>query len=73
MTIHDCLYSPGSPGQAFKLDENALFDQVEALSEMTGGALLLDSTAGLKQIYRRRPFPATRLLEQHYQRKGALL
>ena len=71
MTIHDCLYSPGSPGQAFKLDENALFDHVEALSEMTSGALLLDSTAGLKQIYRRRPFPATRLLEQHYQRKGA--
>ena len=71
MTIQECLYGPGSPGQVFKLDENALFEQIEALSEATDGALLLDDTAGLKQIYRRRTFAATRLLEKYYRRKGA--
>jgi hypothetical protein len=72
MTIQECLYGAGSPGQAFKLDENALFEHIEALSEATDGALLLDDTAGLKQIYRRRTFAATRVLEKYYQRKGAI-
>jgi len=70
MIIQECLYGTGSPGQAFKLDENALLEQFEAVSEATGGALLLDDTAGLKQIYRRRTFAATRLLEKYYRRRG---
>lgn len=71
MTIQECLYGTGSPGQAFKLDENALLEQFEAVSEATDGALLLDDTAGLKQIYRRRPFAPTKLLGKYYRRKGA--
>ena len=72
MTIQECLYGAGSPGQVFKLDENALFEHLEMLSEMTDGALLLDDTAGLKQIYRRRAIAAPRLLEKYYRRKGAI-
>lgn len=72
MTIQECLYGAGSPGQAFKLDENALLEHIEALAEITEGALLLDDTAGLKQIYRRRPYAATSVLRKHYHRKGAL-
>lgn len=70
MSIQECLYGAGSPGQAFKLDENALLELFEALSVATDGALLLDETAGLKQIYRRRKFAAIRLLEKYYRNKG---
>lgn len=57
---------PQSPGQAFKLDENSLVEYVEAIEDMTHGALVLDETAGLKQIYRRKPLDAQRLLENFY-------
>jgi hypothetical protein len=70
MSIQECLYGPGSPGQVFKLDENALLEHLEALAVITEGALLLDETAGLKQIYRKRPMAPFRILEKHYQRKG---
>lgn len=70
MSVQECLYGinngPQSPGQAFKLDENSLVEYVEAIEEMTEGALVLDETAGLKQIYRRKPLDAQRLLENFY-------
>jgi hypothetical protein len=72
ITIQECLYGAGGPGQVFKLDENALSEHIEALSEATDGALLLDETAGLKQIYRRHPVATIGILEKYYQRKGAL-
>ena len=57
MSVQECLYGvtngPQSPGQAFKLDENSLVEYIEAVEDMTEGALVLDETAGLKQIYRR--------------------
>lgn len=70
MSVQECLYGvsngPQSPGQAFKLDENSLVEYVEAIEDMTEGALVLDETAGLKQIYRRKPLDASRLLEMFY-------
>jgi len=39
------------------------------LSEITAGALLLDDTAGLKQIYRRDAVAATGVLEKYYRRR----
>lgn len=69
MTVQDCLYGSGSPGQAFKLDENSIIEYVETLEEMTKGAIGIDETAGLKQIYRRGKFMPEKLLDQHYGRK----
>ena len=66
MSIQDCLYGPGSPGQTFKLDENSVIEYVEALEEMTKGSLGLDDTAGLKQIYRRGKIKPQKLLKQYY-------
>jgi len=70
MSVQECLYGitngPQSPGQAFKLDENSLVEYVEAVEDMTEGALVLDETAGLKQIYRRKPLDAMRMLETFY-------
>ncbi len=50
-TVDECVYQPGSPGQIFKLDENSVMAYVEQLESLTGGALLLQETAGLRQIY----------------------
>jgi hypothetical protein len=72
MSVQECLYGvtngPQSPGQAFKLDENSLVEYVEAIGDMTKGALVLDETAGLKQIYRREKIDSMRLLEMFYRR-----
>jgi len=66
MGVQECLYGPGSPGQAFKLDENSLIEYVEDMEEQTRGAVLLDETAGLKQIYRRQAFDPIRVLSDYY-------
>jgi hypothetical protein len=66
MSIQECLYGDGSPGQVFKLNENSLIEYIEILEEMTEEAIQLDETAGLKQIYRRREFSPMVLLQSHY-------
>lgn len=64
--LHDLLFGAGSPGQAFKLDENALMEKVEAVQALTNGAIDLDDTAGLKQVYLRRKVDKWEMLEQFY-------
>jgi hypothetical protein len=70
MSVQECLYGiangPQSPGQAFKLDENSLVEYIETIEDMTSGALVLDETAGLKQIYRRQNLDSMQLLETFY-------
>jgi hypothetical protein len=67
LAVHECLYGVGSPGQAFKLDENAVVMYLESLQLATKGQLELDDTAGLKQIYLRAEGAPERLLEAYYQ------
>lgn len=71
ISVQECLYGIGSPGQAFKLDENSLVDYVESIELVTAGAITLDETAGLKQIYRRRNLDPLKLLENHYGTKAS--
>jgi hypothetical protein len=66
LNVQKCLYDGGSPGQAFKLDENSLVAYVEELESHTGGAIMLDETAGLKQIYRRQSFDPMQILDNYY-------
>lgn len=51
IAIEEILYQIGSPGQAFKLDENSLFEYLEEIENQTEGALKIDETTGLRQIY----------------------
>ncbi len=51
VTLDECIYSPGSPGQIFKLDENSAMTYLEDLETLTDGALRIQETAGLRQIY----------------------
>jgi len=70
LNVQKCLYGEGSPGQAFKLDENSLIEYVEELGELTEHAMMLDETAGLKQIYRKQAFDPMQVLNDYY-RSGA--
>jgi len=71
MSVQECLYGQGSPGQAFKLDENTLIFHIEELDKITRGKITLDETAGLKQIYRRKEMDALKLLEDYYRREAS--
>lgn len=66
INMDDCLYGQGSPGQAFKLDENSLIEYVEQIGKSTHGGLAVDDTAGLKQIFRKHAFDPIRMLDQYY-------
>jgi hypothetical protein len=78
LAVSECLYGIGgpgyhqrsisSPGQAFKLDENAMVEYLEALERLTAGDVALDETAGLKQVYRRRDVEPLELLRNYYTR-----
>jgi len=70
MSIQECLYGEASPGQVFKLDENSLIEYVEDLEDTMGGSVILDETAGLKQIYRRQSFDPLKVLEDYYHGGG---
>lgn len=72
VSVDACIYDAGSPGQIFKLDENSVVEYLEALELLTDGALRLQETAGLRQLYlhhlepRRFDDYAYRLLDRYY-------
>lgn len=66
MSIQESLYAEGSPGQVFKLDENSLIEYVEELEDHFAGSIVLDETAGLKQIFRKRAFDPITALDDYY-------
>ncbi len=51
ITVDECLYGDGSPGQIFKLDENSMIEYLERLEQLTDGILRIQETAGLRQLY----------------------
>jgi len=52
-TVHvdECVYHEGSPGQIFRLDENSVVEHLERMDELTGGAIRIQESAGLPQVY----------------------
>ena len=51
VAVDECIYQPGSPGQAFKLDENSVVEYLELLEERYPDKFSLRDTAGLRQVY----------------------
>lgn len=70
LSVQKCLYGEGSPGQAFKLDENSVIEYIEELECSTGCGMMLDETAGLKQIFRRHTFDTIQVLNDYYRGGG---
>lgn len=65
-SLQECVYGLASPGQVFKLTENAVVDYLEQLTQMTNCGLQLDETEGLKQVYVQKNLDQLELLEQFY-------
>lgn len=66
LAFEEVAYSPGSPGQVFKLTESAVIDRLHELERITGRALRYDDTSGLRQILRLKQADPLRLLRKHY-------
>ena len=64
LSFDELAFQPGSPGRVFKLTENAVSDYLESLERFTGRAIGYDVTAGLRQVYRRKPLQPLDLLHQ---------
>ena len=65
--LHDCIYRPGSPGQAFKLDHASIEDYLETLRDITG-SMEFHETAGLTQVYFLAKINPISLLQTYYER-----
>lgn len=52
-TVHvdECVYHEGSPGQIFRLDENSVVEYLEATESLTDGAIRMQESAGMPQVY----------------------
>jgi hypothetical protein len=66
LALQECLYGAGSPGQAFKLDESSIVAYLEVLYRLTDGAIAMDETAGLSQVYLLRDLDVVTFLEAYY-------
>lgn len=51
ITVDECIYHRGSPGQAFKLDENSMTEYLIDLQLTVGRTIQIQETSGLRQIY----------------------
>jgi len=67
LAFSEIAFAVGSPGSVFKLDENSIAVRLEQLESLTGGALIYDETAGLKQVYRRVSMDSRAILARCYE------
>lgn len=62
-------FAAGSPGQIFKLSENAVVDRLHEFGNLTQGRVRFDQTAGLRQLLRDGEIDPMRMLGKQYVRK----
>lgn len=67
LAFEQVTYQPGSPGQVFKLSENACVELLESLRVCTRSRIGYDSTAGIRQVIRHADrVDAIDVLKGHY-------
>jgi hypothetical protein len=67
LAFEQVAYQPGSPGQVFKLAENACVELLESLYASTQSRIGFDRTAGIRQIVRHGGTTnAMDMLKEHY-------
>lgn len=50
LSIETIAHDPGSPGRVFLMDEESIAERLERIADATGGALVWDEGAGLRQV-----------------------
>lgn len=66
LSFEQVAHGVGSPGQVFKLTENAVIDRLYQLDQVTNGSLRYDATAGLRQVYRTKRLDPVKQLRDYY-------
>jgi hypothetical protein len=64
--VDTIAFAPGSPGRIFNLTEDAFLARLERLDRSTGGGLVYDETAGLRQVLIHGLPGPLQLLDSHY-------
>ncbi|MCY3858545.1 MAG: DUF4007 family protein [Gammaproteobacteria bacterium] len=70
LPIHDLMYSNSdhcAPGAVFRMTEEGLVNQLEAVCRRHHQQLALDQTAGIFQLYKRDTLDPLMLLRDHYE------
>jgi hypothetical protein len=66
LRFEQIAFSPGGPGQVFKLTENVTVDRLQGLAHLTDGVVRFDETAGGRHLLRdRRADPLTQLRKNY--------
>ncbi len=70
INLYNATYSAHSPGQVFKMNDNAIVDAVAELEDITNGKFTFTDTAGLNAINytatTKKSVFARKLLDQYY-------
>jgi hypothetical protein len=66
ISFEQLAYERGSPGQVFKLSENALVEYLEALTQTAGRSHTFSATSGLRQVMRTSKVEPLKVLRRHY-------
>lgn len=66
VSAREIVHGEGSPGVVFKLDEEAVFSYLDALADITQGALRFEDTPLVRQVVRQNAFSGDALLDAHF-------
>lgn len=72
LPLERIAFSAMSPGRVFCLSEASMLRRLEAVEEITDGAIVFDETAGLRQVLLRRSCDPLEILSAHYQSRVLL-
>lgn len=66
VSVDEISNAPGAPGRVLSMSEESLIPRLERLEETTGGVLVFDETAGMRQVLLRAELRPLEILESHF-------
>jgi hypothetical protein len=66
ISVDEISNAPGAPGRVLSMSEESLIPRLERLEETTGGVLVFDETAGMRQVLLRAEVRPLDILESHF-------
>ena len=67
LSFREVAVGEGSPGQVFKLPEQAVRERLELIENVSGGLFVYQESAAIQQVIRHKQHPQRELLENIYQ------
>lgn len=66
LSLREIVHGEGSPGRAFRLDEDSVLAYLDELSDVCGGSLKFEDTALVRQVVRTSPVKPLDILRGYY-------